>query len=105
MKKLLFLLSLSSLGFYFQPHQAVAQRVRVVYDPPRNNYRPACPGADYTWVEGYWTYDRYYRRDVWVEGYWVRREPDYQCDNNCCHKHKHRFKRNKHNRGYAYGRY
>src|SRR5882757_8383268 len=37
------------------------------YPPPAyvDQYRPPCPGPDYTWVDGYWG-----PRNVWVAGFW-----------------------------------
>jgi hypothetical protein len=38
-----------------------------VYPPPAyaQQYVPACPGPDYTWVDGYWG-----PRHAWVAGFW-----------------------------------
>ncbi|MDR0427856.1 MAG: YXWGXW repeat-containing protein [Dysgonamonadaceae bacterium] len=32
----------------------------------------AAPAPDYVWIDGYWSWDDYYREYVWVQGYWAR---------------------------------
>ncbi|GHT07682.1 hypothetical protein FACS189432_00030 [Bacteroidia bacterium] len=31
----------------------------------------AAPGPSHIWIDGYWTWDNYYREYVWVQGYWA----------------------------------
>jgi hypothetical protein len=38
--------------------------------PAYSAYRPACPGPDYAWVDGYW--DNAGPRRLWHDGYWAR---------------------------------
>ncbi|MBX3273156.1 MAG: YXWGXW repeat-containing protein [Sandaracinaceae bacterium] len=48
--------------------------------PPRPRVvvqRPAPPAANYTWVDGYWDWDRRRNRWTWVEGYWIEERPGY----------------------------
>ena len=54
-----------NVGGYGRPYAPVSS---YVYD------RPACPGPDYSWVDGYWSQDR--GRNFWVAGSWQRR-PNY----------------------------
>ena len=37
--------------------------------PPVVAYMPPCPGPDYSWVTGYWSYAG--PRRYWVAGYWA----------------------------------
>jgi hypothetical protein len=44
----------------------------VVYDAPpaaRETVRPATPGVDYVWVDGYWGWSG--STWAWVDGYWM----------------------------------
>ncbi|MGW8122245.1 hypothetical protein ACV07N_06250 [Roseivirga echinicomitans] len=34
-------------------------------------YRSVAPSRKHIWVNGYWEYDRRYRREVWVAGHWT----------------------------------
>ena len=110
MRKVNLILGLVMAVFFLKINDMAAQRVRVIFDTGGRDYerrdsRPPCPGPDYDWVAGRWVWDDYYRRDVWVDGYWLRRERQYYCESDCCGHHEHHYKKQKHGRGHAYGRY
>ncbi|MCC8146542.1 MAG: YXWGXW repeat-containing protein [Bacteroidales bacterium] len=31
----------------------------------------SAPASNYIWIDGYWSWDNYYREYVWVQGYWA----------------------------------
>jgi hypothetical protein len=31
----------------------------------------SAPGPNYVWIDGYWSWDNYYREYVWVQAYWA----------------------------------
>ncbi|HEY6392627.1 MAG TPA: hypothetical protein VIX89_15200 [Bryobacteraceae bacterium] len=51
-----------NVGGYGRPYAPVS---------PYAYGRPASPGPDFVWVDGYWSHDR--GRNFWVPGYWERR--------------------------------
>jgi WXXGXW repeat (2 copies) len=70
--------------------------------PPRHAYhRSTCPGSDYVWHDGRWSWDDYVRDYVWSAGYWERLPPPPRCDDRDYRNDRGRYKNEP--RGHAYG--
>jgi hypothetical protein len=71
MKQKLLVLSLLAAGSVFAADLSVGVRIGPPPPPRVVRVRPASPGPDYVWVQGYWypVGKRYH----WHDGYWTRR--------------------------------
>jgi hypothetical protein len=68
MKKLLVMAALAAGTMFGQ----VSLGIRIGAPPPPRvlRVRPRAPGADYTWIDGYWYANN--GRYAWHQGYWTR---------------------------------
>jgi hypothetical protein len=76
--KYFFLLAFFSIISFESQAQLVSIRIgRPAPPPPPRHYayRPSCPGPDYVWHDGRWSWDDYVRDYVWVGGFWEYVQP------------------------------
>jgi WXXGXW repeat (2 copies) len=74
--------------------------------PPRSACRTACPGPDYIWHDGRWSWDDYVRDYVWQAGFWEYVQPRYVQEpyRRSEYRDRRRDYDRDHDRGYGHGR-
>lgn len=76
MKKVFFASAMAMICF-FAPTLVNGQVVVVTRPVPPAKViavRPAAPGPNHLWVDGYWRWNDRQNRYLWVDGYWAPRK-------------------------------